>query len=570
MKTNKKKMIDFITDLNSELMKVHINIERLNDIKKNIENIQLLVSVIGAFSTGKSTLINSFIGKDILPVGITPETALATEIRFSEDEFIYAFKESGEFDKYSLNDFELIKTKVIHYSFLRLYINNINVKNIEPLILVDMPGFNSPFDIHNKAIMNYLDKAVHFIVLINSDAGTLTKQIIRQLADIKEYERGLSFFLSKANLRSDSDIQAIIQTISEQLKDELDIDQVIEPIGKGGGQNLSKIVNSIDPDRLIYSIFCPVLKSIYFDADNQLNIKISTLSKSAREIEDAVKELELRQINLENKKRGLIEELKSKYSDNSVVRIINSVAIDISNQVDSLVAIAMKSGSEIFSKELNEIIRHRLIAEVKTSFSEIQEDILREFVFSLKMVNTNLDSFAINENVVGKISSFIKDGVLSLTSTTESFLDTKVKEKKGNMKDFYKVISTVIAVTTSVINPILEIIIIFIPDIIGFLFKNIQEKRKMEELRNEILIKIIPDLKRELSLKLPEIFSINIKKLIDNISEQFESELKKFQETILLQKKDMEDKKLNIEQELTLFNAVKNSITEKANAILFL
>ncbi|WP_104640934.1 dynamin family protein [Helicobacter bizzozeronii] len=41
-----------------------------------IEHQELLISVIGGFSAGKSSLLNAFLGRDILGVAITPETAL--------------------------------------------------------------------------------------------------------------------------------------------------------------------------------------------------------------------------------------------------------------------------------------------------------------------------------------------------------------------------------------------------------------------------------------------------------------------------------------------------------------
>lgn len=47
---------------------------------------ELVVPVIGAFSAGKSSLLNTLIGQNVLPVGIAPETELATELRYSAEE----------------------------------------------------------------------------------------------------------------------------------------------------------------------------------------------------------------------------------------------------------------------------------------------------------------------------------------------------------------------------------------------------------------------------------------------------------------------------------------------------
>ncbi|GAA8170803.1 hypothetical protein NP0156_09220 [Helicobacter pylori] len=52
---------------------------------------------MGNFSTGKSTLLNRFLEKSVLPTGITPETSLATELHYSANERIEAFSKPMPF-----------------------------------------------------------------------------------------------------------------------------------------------------------------------------------------------------------------------------------------------------------------------------------------------------------------------------------------------------------------------------------------------------------------------------------------------------------------------------------------
>lgn len=72
---------------------------------EELQNAKLLVLVVGGFSAGKSTFINSFLGKEALPVAITPETALAAEIYFSQKEKLVAMKTDEQSDEFSLNEF---------------------------------------------------------------------------------------------------------------------------------------------------------------------------------------------------------------------------------------------------------------------------------------------------------------------------------------------------------------------------------------------------------------------------------------------------------------------------------
>src|SRR5436853_4921172 len=43
---------------------------------------EISIAVLGRFKAGKSSFLNHFIGRSILPVGVVPVTAVVTEIRY--------------------------------------------------------------------------------------------------------------------------------------------------------------------------------------------------------------------------------------------------------------------------------------------------------------------------------------------------------------------------------------------------------------------------------------------------------------------------------------------------------
>ncbi|MEV1663467.1 dynamin family protein, partial [Pseudomonas aeruginosa] len=126
---------------------------------------ELVVPVVGAFSAGKSSLLNALMGKDILPVGIAPETELATELRYSSEPYLLAIKPDGEQERLPIDALGTINRRSSEFSHLRLYLNSEALKALAPLVLVDMPGFGSSLENHNKAIAYYLPRGVHFVVL---------------------------------------------------------------------------------------------------------------------------------------------------------------------------------------------------------------------------------------------------------------------------------------------------------------------------------------------------------------------------------------------------------------------
>ncbi|EMR58602.1 dynamin family protein [Helicobacter pylori Hp H-1] len=159
-----------------------------------------------------------------MPTGITPyitpETSLATELHYSADERIEAFSSNDEkAESFELNEqsFEAIKENAAEYSYLKVYLNNEALKDSAPLVFVDMPGFCSLTSSHTHAILEYLERSVHFVILISVEEYNhfvilttgveeynLTKRMVRELKNLLEFDKGLSFILSKTDLGTPS------------------------------------------------------------------------------------------------------------------------------------------------------------------------------------------------------------------------------------------------------------------------------------------------------------------------------------------------------------------------------
>jgi len=58
----------------------------LASVQASAEQDEISVAVLGRFKAGKSSLLNDFIGRSILPVGVVPVTAVVTEIRYGTHE----------------------------------------------------------------------------------------------------------------------------------------------------------------------------------------------------------------------------------------------------------------------------------------------------------------------------------------------------------------------------------------------------------------------------------------------------------------------------------------------------
>ena len=337
------------TNIVDEIIKIALNVECPNEkaetLKKTIKDYELLVPVVGEFSAGKSTFLNSFIGRNILSVSINPETAVATELRYSPEEYAEVIIDKGEsFDckRISIEDAAKVEKD---WRCVRLYLNAENLKKIEPLVMVDMPGFDSPRDDHNRAIASYLNRGVHYVVLTSVESGTVTASLKRQIQDIQNMGRGCSFFVSKANLRSAEDVKSVTEEVRDQVEDILGETVEVKSLGKDAGVELGKLLASIDPDSLFALVFKDALLQLIDEQSSMVATKIAALKNDREKNKEAIREMEEAKEKLERKRDRLIAEARSNRYEEETDSITSSVGAAISGEIDRLVDMAMKGAN---------------------------------------------------------------------------------------------------------------------------------------------------------------------------------------------------------------------------------
>jgi len=559
MLNSQQNFLMYLDALQKELGSVGIDNDNVSNLIKVVTETELIIPVVGAFSAGKSSLINSFLGRDYLSVGLPPETALAAELRYSARNYVEAVKDDGSTDEYSISDMKQINSRAADYKYLKVFLNNDAVKKLEPVILVDMPGFDAPLNIHSRAIVEYLDKGVYYIVLTSVEDGTITTSMVRHLNDIIEYGRDFSFFVSKSNLRADSEVNDVVSSIESQISDDLGFSKKIVPIGNNGGDDLKKVLGSLDPEKLCQDVFKPLLKDNYNTVISDLNLRSAALQKDNSENEEAIKQLQDKVQSIIHKRDNMLEEAKDKYSDYNVNRIAEAVGRDLSSSVDELVATAVSGGQEALGRSVNEIIRSSLIYQIKTSVGKISDSIVGDFSLELQGIESTMKSFSMNDSWLEQLTGIAKNMFTKFDTT----MGAVVKERyNSNKTGVYKAITSVLAITTEVLNPILELLIVFLPDILSALFDNIQKKKQAEQVRSVLLTSIIPSVKRKVRESLPATFDEQVNNIINKISDNFNEALESQQQSIAAME---EEKRISI-NEITEKLATLSSVIERINS----
>lgn len=563
---NKLAYLNYIYDSKKIMESIGVATDSLSEMEYKIENIELVIPVVGGFSAGKSSLINSFLDREILPTAITPETALATEIHYSIEEYVEAVDAHGAVKKYQIEEINDLKNNAKNLQYLRIFLNNERLEAICPLILVDMPGFDSPIENHNKAIFSYLERGVHFVFLTSIEDGNISNSMKREIENIQRFGKGFSFCISKTNLRQDSDVGNVKENIIEQLNGFFDYKQEVVLLDQNGGNNLDRILKAIDPNSLYELLFLEDLRSNYIDLEQSINTRLATFKNTKEEADKAVATLHKAISDIAQKKESAIAEVESRYSSGSVGVIADKVSQSLMMSKEHLIDMALQN-QEVFSREVNELVKSSLLANTQEQLSKIGSHIVQDISFGIQSgFSANM---IVDEGFIGKVAatteSFLNSASSGLTGLSNSLKERSDKTGKVG----YRSLATIFAITTSLVNPILEVIIVFLPDIISFFTKAQKEKNARNEIERKIVNQIIPEVRNKIKEVLPVEIKKQVSYLIEEVSQQFEYQIVIKQQEINIAAEEKKQIASERDKDIEELESAKAQLSNIANKYLF-
>lgn len=502
---------------------------KAESLKGAVQNMPLLVPVVGEFSAGKSSLLNRLMGKDKLAVAMDPETAIPAELYYSDTEYDEGVRQDGSTER--ITD---IAAAVGKYVCVKRHICSPVLRDIEPVVLVDMPGFDSPLDAHNRAIFNYLERGIHYAVLIPADAGTISKSMERQIENILSFRKTCTFFLSRTDLRSEEEIEEVRNGLQGELSVLTGEPVSIECVSQDDVSLFGNFVHSLNVDELFGRQFRESIMDECYDTKSSLSTKIAALQTGADKNRKVITELENAIQKIEEKKEKLIEQAgKDTFSDEADT-VVSEVGNALNAELDTLVSIAKSRGSSALQEEINSIIQNAVVSKTQTVMEKVSVRFGREITDEVKGLDTLLENY----NAGGVIDKF-QQSAQTMFDSTKTAIDSYIKnrQKQTGSSAVYKTITGVLAATTSILSPIIEVLVILLPDIIRSIFGSFEEKRREEQLRESIACQI-PSLKRQVRTKVVEILRDNSSSTITAICAKFDEELQKKKQEIAKAQQD--------------------------------
>jgi hypothetical protein len=541
MITAQEEVLEVCAKLYSITEKAELATEKAANIEvvqKSAAQQQLFVPVVGHFSTGKSTMINTLIGDAILPTGITPETSLATEIHWTDGTpYAEGINEKGNAQRYEISQMKQLTADASSLRFARLYLNNSTIKEIQPLVLVDMPGFDAPLEHHNKAIAEYIGKGIYYIVLTKVSDGTITRTLLSRLQEIHNLGRKFSLFLTNSDVELPSKVTQVQTLCAEILHDNFGFVPNVEAINNTSSKSVLQCLKTIQIDDLFKDLYYSHVNEAAISVLEGLNYRIKSFELEASSIKQAQDELKRSIETLTNTSESEIQNMRNKYSASMINNIISDVSEDLDNSLDEIVsAVVAKNNVEPM---LNEIVRSSLIRSIEQRVGEANESIAMDFSDSVGNLSELFKNMDIDTNYAKNIMNTMQEIFKSLPINTEG-KNPDVFKNTGNLLGSARAlelstlltstttttISTAVGAAAVAINPILGGIIILLPTIFKGLMSLLGQKNNNDTIQSEIRAKIagevFPQIKSKLRNELPSILKQIVSGMIEQVRSQYQ------------------------------------------------
>ncbi len=187
------------------------------------QNQPIDIAVLGQFKAGKSSFINSLLGKPILPVGVIPVTTTITRLQFGPKERAVVRHFDGKETEIGIGEVEDYTSEARNPGNQK----NVEVVDVElpslekfsGLRLVDTPGLGSIFKYHMQTSENWLPEVGTAFLSISADRP-LAEDDLELIRGLRQHTPKIVLLLTKADLLTPEQQSEVIQFFKTALQRE--------------------------------------------------------------------------------------------------------------------------------------------------------------------------------------------------------------------------------------------------------------------------------------------------------------------------------------------------------------
>lgn len=385
------------------------------------ENCELILPLVGEFSAGKTTLINSLTDAKQLETATKPTTATIFEIHFGCDScYAEVYDEQG--GKVRVDDMSSLKNEKLGDS---LVVNVFDTSKRIPsnIVLVDTPGLSSEDPRHRQTLIDFLPNADGILLIVD-----INQQITRSLTEfinmMNMAQRPVFLVLTKCDTKAATELESAKQYIADNSK--LPLSRLVcVSAAKGDVEELGHLLDAIQAEKgkILEKVNEQRLKDIVKTMVAHIDDLVA-VSSSDKELERAIREKEQELKKIDRTIDRLIDaskfdiesverDIERKFQDTAFERLdaiaaskssnFNGEAVTAINNMASICLNDFKNGVE---RIIAEKARHQKSSGETMSWSSLQN--IDTSQLDISGLTFDLDLNAIGHEYDGAIATGVK------------------------------------------------------------------------------------------------------------------------------------------------------------------
>ncbi len=185
----------------------------------------ITVAIVGRFKAGKSSFLNHFLGRSILPVGVVPVTTVITEIRFGPVEKAEVHFLDGQPKELSVDEIGSYVSERENPSNRKraaaIQVELPSLVDFRGLTFVDTPGLESVLAHDTDASLRWLPNVGLALVAVSVDPP-LSQHDVELLRKLHQYTPNVSILLTKVDLLDAAERSEVLEFVQIQLAKSFD------------------------------------------------------------------------------------------------------------------------------------------------------------------------------------------------------------------------------------------------------------------------------------------------------------------------------------------------------------
>lgn len=393
--------------------------QRLSQSDANI-----ILPLVGEFSSGKTTLINALTDSKKLETATKPTTATIYEVHFSSDACkAVVLNENGEF--VDVDDISELKNEILADAKV-VTVFDTSKRISSSTIIVDTPGLSSPDPKHKQTLVEFLPKADGILLVID-----VNQQITRSLTDfvdtMKLSKRPIFLVLTKCDTKSLQDVEAAKKYIYDNCK--IPIENMVSV--SASTNNLDEFYSLLDSvqktkKEIIKQVDGLKVKNIITALSDYIE-DLMKASSSDKDFDESIRqsqyELDKLNRNIEDFVLSMADDIEEQERvvqrrfEDTIFAKLNDLVVGSSNNFDGEAVFLVNSTASLLVNEYKGNLRN-IIREKSQNQRGADSEIYKNFISDIDLSSIQMSEFSYNldlNNMGHEYDGMIKTGLIAAT-----------------------------------------------------------------------------------------------------------------------------------------------------------